>query len=94
VSDPKTMINEVQVFNSKCGLTLRIYPHRYMPQNVVGTAAVVFGLDLTRAKWQIHELIPMTVEEIAYTGAGPAAQIMWQGCVMCGVEKANFAFVG
>ena len=88
------MYNEVQVYNSPVGRTLTISPHRYLPQNFVGTSAVVYGLDMTRAGWKIYEAQPMRVRDLPWLGGARSAQISWQGCIMCGAEKANFEFAG
>ena len=94
-TDVKDLVyNDVQTFMSAYGLSIQIRPHRYMPQSIVGNGAVAIALDLQKAGWEVLEYVPLTIEELAYTGGGKSAQIMWSLGVLPGAEKANFAFVG
>ena len=90
----KSMITEVVQYNTKFGFDCQFHWHKHMPQNLVGNAAVCMGLDLSPDLWVIKELIPLKREAIAYTGAGPAEQIMWQFTVLAGGEQASFGFIG
>jgi len=90
----KSMITEVVQYNTKFGWDCRFHWHKHMPVSIVGVGASALALDFRPGLWEIKELLPLQREDIAYTGAGPAQQIMWSLTQLCGSEKANFAFVG
>ncbi len=93
-TDAKSILNEAQRYETAYGTTYTVIMHKYMPVNIVGNAAVCFGLDLSaQVGWEIHEFLPLTVADLAYLGGSKSKTMEWSLCVLPGVEKANFAFV-
>ena len=90
----KTMINEVQIYNSEVGPTLSIEPHKLMPQDFVGTAAVCFGLDLTRSNLEILDYIPIRFMSLPDTGSGRAGYLEYFGSILIGAQKSCLIFKG
>jgi len=93
-TDKATIYNNVQVFESNIGLQLNFHLHRYMPQNIAGTGAVFFALDFVKSGWELIEQVPLNVKVLPFTGGKESRQIEWVCTILCGAEKANFAFVG
>ena len=93
-TDKHTIYNEVQTFQSNIGTMFRFHLHKLMPRNIVGTAAVCLALDFRQARWEMLEQIPLSTLELPNTGGGLSRQIRWMFTILCGAEKANFAFLG
>ena len=91
----KRLVNEVQVYATPIGQTVNFHLHKYMPQNIVGLAAVCLGLDMgPQTNWELLEYIPISTLELPDLGGTKSRQLEWRFCVLPGVEKSNFSFAG
>ena len=86
----KTLTQEVLVYQSDIGPSVRMEWHPYMPQTLVGGGAVFMILD--PALWMGKDLLPLGRKELPDNGAGPSRVFKWQWCPVCKAEKGNGMF--
>jgi len=92
--DKKEAVNVVDIYKSDFG-PIRIFLQRLYEQSLAasGTAVKCFPI-LQEDLWEIRNLRPTKVEQLAKTGDGEARMIVWEGTLVCRAESGNGIAVG
>lgn len=88
--DIRTLVANVQYYESALGEMVAMHWHYLMPQDSVASAAHFLLLELVR--WKLRELLAVFRKTLPDNGAGPSTLIKGELAPLCDAEQANGQF--